>query len=136
MGGIEAASPDRHRSMALETLEPLLEVRGVRLFSLQVDRGEPHDRIIDLTADIRDFADSAALIANLDLVITVDTAAAHLAGALGRPAWILLPYNPDWRWLLHRDDTPWYPSARLFRQTTRGDWAGVIGRVAGELSRF
>ena len=73
--------------------------------------------IVDFTADLTDFAETAALVSCLDLVITVDTSVAHLAGASGRPTWILLPYTPDWRWLLDRDDSPWYPGARLFRQT-------------------
>jgi ADP-heptose:LPS heptosyltransferase len=76
-----------------------------------------------------DFEDTAALIANLDLVITVDTAVAHLAGGLGRPVWILLPYAADWRWLTGRDDSPWYPSAKLFRQRRAGDWGDVLLRV-------
>jgi tetratricopeptide (TPR) repeat protein len=83
-----------------------------------------------------DFADTAALLVNLDLVIAVDTAVAHLAGALGKPVWLLLPFNPDWRWLLGREDSPWYPSLRLFRQSAPGDWDGVLARVADALGRF
>src|SRR5207249_4336721 len=82
-----------------------------------------------------DFAETAAAMAHLDLVVTVDTAAAHLAGALGRPVWILLPFVPDWRWMLDRADSPWYPSARLFRQRRLGDWDDVIARMAAELSK-
>src|SRR6202012_4470181 len=78
--------------------------------------------ILHFGEQLKDFSDTAALIANLDLVITVDTAVAHLAGALGTPVWVLLPFIPDWRWLLDRDDSPWYPTARLFRQTASGDW--------------
>jgi ADP-heptose:LPS heptosyltransferase len=74
------------------------------------------------------------MVANLDLVITVDTATAHLAGALGKPVWILLPFNPDWRWLTQREDTPWYPTARLFRQTAPNQWSDTIERIARELS--
>jgi len=85
---------------------------------------------------LQNFADTAAIIANLDLVITVDTAVAHVAGAIGRPAWLLIPYRPDWRWLLDREDSPWYPTMRIFRQTTRGDWPPVIARAASELSIF
>jgi tetratricopeptide (TPR) repeat protein len=85
---------------------------------------------------LADFAETAALIANLDLVIAVDTAVAHLAGALGKPVWLLLPFSPDWRWLLGRGDSPWYPSARLFRQAKPGDWDGVIAEVAGALALF
>ena len=89
--------------------------------------------IIDLTAQLTDFAETAGLISRLDLVITVDTSVAHLAGALGRPTWILLPYLPDWRWLLDRDDSPWYPTARLFRQDATRDYGSVVARVRGEL---
>ena len=85
---------------------------------------------------LQDFADTAALISCMDLLITVDTAVAHLAGALGRPVWILLPYNPDWRWLTEREDSPWYPSVRLFRQSAIGDWDEVIRRVADSLQHL
>jgi ADP-heptose:LPS heptosyltransferase len=83
---------------------------------------------------LTDFAETAALIAALDLVITVDTSVAHVAGALGCPAWLLLPYAPDWRWLLDRNDTPWYDSLHLFRQPSPGDWRSVIGAVATALA--
>lgn len=86
-----------------------------------------------LGGELSDFGDTAALISELDLVITIDTAVAHLAGALGKPVWILLPHVADWRWLLKRSDCPWYPSARLFRQDRPGDWSLVIARVAAEL---
>ena len=91
--------------------------------------------LVDWTEELKDFADTAALIANLDLVIAVDTAVVHLAGAMGKPVWTLLPFASDWRWLLDRADSPWYPTMRLFRQATPGDWDGVIRRVAAELSR-
>ena len=81
-----------------------------------------------------DFADTAALVANLDLLITIDTAAAHLAGAMGKPAWVLLSNSPDWRWMLDRADSLWYPSLRLFRQPKPGDWATVVAEVARELA--
>lgn len=90
--------------------------------------------VVDLRRDLGDFADTAAVIEQLDLVITVDTAVAHLAGALGRPVWILLPYGADWRWLQDRRDSPWYPTARLFRQTTMGDWAPVLAAVRTALN--
>ena len=90
-------------------------------------------RLTDFTAELGDFADTAALMVNLDLVISVDTAVAHLAGALGRPVWTLLPNVPDWRWLLEREDCPWYPTMRLFRQPQTKDWADVMQRVAEEL---
>jgi ADP-heptose:LPS heptosyltransferase len=89
--------------------------------------------IIDLTAHLTDFAETAALVSRLDLVITVDTSVAHLAGALGRPTWILLPYLPDWRWLLDRDDSPWYPTVRLFRQDKTRDYGIVVARARSEL---
>jgi ADP-heptose:LPS heptosyltransferase len=82
---------------------------------------------------LRDFADTASVIENLDLVIGVDTAAVHLAGALGKPVWIMLRHSGEWRWLLDRSDSPWYPSARIFRQKVRGDWEGVVREVAREL---
>jgi ADP-heptose:LPS heptosyltransferase len=94
-----------------------------------------HERsdVVDLTAQLSDFAETAALVSCLDLVITVDTSVAHLSGALGRPTWILLPYAPDYRWLLHREDSPWYPSVRLFRQDASRDYACVVDRLRHEL---
>ncbi|TAL03631.1 MAG: hypothetical protein EPO08_03700, partial [Rhodospirillaceae bacterium] len=88
----------------------------------------------NLGHDVRDFADTAALIAALDIVITVDTSVAHLAGALGKPVWVMLPYVPDWRWLLGRSDSPWYPTMRLFRQSAAGVWTDAIAGVAAELN--
>ena len=132
---------DWYRSMPLSSLAPLADVKDVRFYSLQKGSGEQAANapapmaLCDLTNELRDFADTAALIANLDLVITVDTAVAHLAGAMAKPVWTLLPFVPEWRWLLDREDSPWYPTMRLFRQKTRGDWAGVVERVAGELNR-
>jgi ADP-heptose:LPS heptosyltransferase len=94
-----------------------------------------HTDVIDLSSDLTDFAETAALVSCLDLVITVCTSVAHLAGALGRPTWILLPYFPDYRWLLDRDDSPWYSTARLFRQTETRDWGDVLDQVRSELAR-
>jgi ADP-heptose:LPS heptosyltransferase len=91
------------------------------------------EKIIRLDSELTDFTDTAAVIANLDLVISVDTSVAHLAGAIGKPVWTLLPFVPDWRWLLERDDSPWYPSMRLFRQTTMHDWNGVFKQVQKSL---
>jgi tetratricopeptide (TPR) repeat protein len=92
--------------------------------------------IIDHTTGLRDFSDTAALIENLDLVISVDTAVAHLAGAMGKAVWLLLPFEPDWRWLMGREDSPWYPTMKLFRQPSPGAWAPVISRIAGELDKI
>jgi tetratricopeptide (TPR) repeat protein len=132
---------DRNRSLPLSALAPLAMAKGVRFYSLQ--KGEASRQasnppagmeLIDRTDQLHDFADTAALIANLDLIISVDTAVAHLAGAMGKPVWALLPFVPDWRWLLDREDSPWYPTLRLFRQPDRGDWAGVVSKVAQALS--
>jgi tetratricopeptide (TPR) repeat protein len=122
---------DHNRSIPLRALSPLLGA-DVTFVSLQKEV-RPEDKaplqesgIVDLSSDLTDFAETAALVSCLDLVISVDTSVAHLAAALGRPTWILLPYLPDFRWLLDRDDSPWYPTARLFRQSERRDWAEVI----------
>jgi tetratricopeptide (TPR) repeat protein len=132
---------DRNRSIALDRLRPLLSTPGLSFVSVQrdvrdADREMLGDRalVIDLGSELTDFADTAAVLALADLVITVDTAVAHLAGALGRPTWILLPFWPDWRWTLERDASPWYPHARLFRQGASGDWGPVIERVKAELA--
>jgi len=132
---------DRNRSIGLDRLAPLLETPGCAFYGLQVGPGQDAigrlglgDRIVDLGRGIGDFADTAAAIAALDLVISVDTAVAHLAGALAKPTWTLLPRVPDWRWLLDRDDSPWYPTMRLFRQRAAGDWPGVVAAVAAALS--
>ena len=95
----------------------------------------PNVRLIDLAAELTDFADTAAIVLNLDLVITIDSSLAHLAGALGKPVWILLNKGSDWRWLLEREDSPWYRTARLFRQSTPGGWQEVVLRIEGELRR-
>jgi len=130
---------DRIRSISPLLFSPLANVKDVRFFSLQkTDAGGPVDLLpkvamTDWSAELCDFAETAALIANLDLVITVDTAVAHLAGAMGKPVWVLLPFILDWRWMLDRGDSPWYPTMRLFRQRSRGDWSGVVERVATAL---
>jgi hypothetical protein len=130
---------DHNRSIPLRTLSRFLDVDAT-FVSLQKDP-RPNDAavlrerndMIDLTVLLTDFAETAALISCLDLVITVDTSVAHLAGALGCPTWILLPYTPDYRWLLDRDDSPWYPSVRLFRQTELREYESVLDRVRDEL---
>jgi len=131
-------SNDKNRSIDPALIAPLLEIDGVKFFSLQVERdGEAAKvfgpKVIDLAADLTTFAETAALMSNLDLIISVDSSPAHLAGALGRPVWTLLPYLPDWRWGLNRDDSPWYPSMRLLRQQKHGDWQAVIERLGQEL---
>jgi tetratricopeptide (TPR) repeat protein len=132
---------DRNRSMPFEMLAPLIATAGIRFVSLQKEAREADlqalrrcDSVIDLAAQLEDFADTAAAIALLDLVIAVDTSVAHLAGSLGMPVWILLPITVDWRWLIDREDSPWYPTARLFRQDSPGDWPSVIARVRQELA--
>ncbi|MBI3545964.1 MAG: tetratricopeptide repeat protein [Gammaproteobacteria bacterium] len=128
------------RSCKLAALHELLAVPGVRFFSLQKGTAAdelaalPDNGIVDLGPSLNDFADTAAASMALDLVISVDTAVAHVAGALARPVWMLLPFAPDWRWMLNREDSPWYPSMRLFRQSTPGDWSSVSARVATRLT--
>jgi Glycosyltransferase family 9 (heptosyltransferase) len=137
--GRPAHKNDQNRSISLRSLLPLLDIEAT-FVSLQKDVRSDDAAVLKKRIDVlhsgdalKDFSDTAALILQLDLVISVDTSVAHLAGALGEPVWILLPYNPDWRWLLDRDDSPWYPSARLFRQQQIGNWAGVIDQVKNEL---
>jgi hypothetical protein len=126
---------DHNRSMPARLLAPLITSAGASFFSLQVPANAedsaalPPGRVSDLAAALGDFADTAAVIQNLDLVVSVDTAVAHLAGALGKPVWLLLPFVPEWRWLLDREDSPWYPTMRLFRQQSAGDWTGVVERL-------
>ena len=126
--------------MALSTLAPILEVAGVIFVSLQL--GAPADEIArggfsplvrDLRDRIGDFADTAAIVDRLDLVIGVDTSLVHLAGALGKEVWTLLPFAPDWRWQTGREDSPWYPTMRLFRQDCPRDWTGAVARAAAAL---
>jgi len=197
VGLVWAGSPthtnDRNRSMKLADLAPLLRLGGVRFFSLQIGDAASQIKtlpegteLIDWTDELNDFADTAALIANLDLVISIDTAAAHLAGAMGKPVWLMLPFAPDWRWMEAREGnppsdsppsalpnpspfprshpssvcpsvpsclssspaqlissstalapaSPWYPTMRLFRQPSAGDWTSVVADVASALSRW
>ncbi len=134
---------DCKRSVPLSEFAPLAKISGINFHSLQVGnqakeiRYSPDGMIIyDWHERLHDFADTAGLIANLDLVITVDTSVAHLAGAMGKPVWTLLPFVPDWRWLMNQEDTPWYPTMRLFRQPHHGKWKPVIEKVAEELALF
>lgn len=138
VGLVWAANPHNktgraQRSLGPEDLPPLAALGAVTFVSLQLEPPPPGLRVLDLSDQIGDFADTAAIVANLDLVITVDTAVAHLAGALGRKVWVLLPFDADWRWLAGRADSPWYPGMRLFRQATAGDWAGAVAAAAAEL---
>jgi tetratricopeptide (TPR) repeat protein len=132
---------DRSRSMKLSQLQPLGSVAGVQFFSMQ--KGKESEQLsslredwpmVDLADELNDFADTAGLVSQLDLVISVDTSVAHLAGAMGKPVWVLLPFAPDWRWLLDRGDSPWYPTMRLFRQPSQGDWDSVVEQVRTALA--
>jgi tetratricopeptide (TPR) repeat protein len=134
--GSAAHANDRNRSLAVSRLAPLLAVEGVSFISIQRElRSEDAElvgrtpRLAHIGDELEDFDDTAAVAALVDLVISVDTSVVHLAGAMGRPTWILLPFCPDWRWMLNREDSPWYPTARLFRQPTLGDWDSVVVRV-------
>jgi ADP-heptose:LPS heptosyltransferase len=125
----------------LLTLLALVRTPGVAWIALQ--KGTPAEELSALPSDVtvldgssrdRDLAETAALMDSLDLVITTDTCIAHMAGAMGKPVWILLPHLSDWRWMQQRETTPWYPSARLYRQSAAGDWAGVLDRVTQDLT--
>jgi tetratricopeptide (TPR) repeat protein len=140
VGIVWAGSPthgnDRNRSIGLAPFVRLAAIPGVSLVSIQKGPTEGQAAnppgsfpLLNLSPDIRDFADTAAIMTSLDLVVCVDTSVAHLAGALGVPVWVLVPFMPDWRWLLDRADSPWYPTMRLFRQAQAGDWDGVLDRL-------
>jgi hypothetical protein len=134
---------DRNRSLPFGRISPLLSVEGIAFVSLQRNLSREdsaalrdHANLVDVGDDIADFADSAALLSLVDLVISADTAIAHLAGAMARPVFILLPFAADFRWMLGRDDSPWYPTARLFRQTVLGDWDGPLAQVRRAMSEL
>lgn len=138
--GGAAFAANRFRSTSLSVFSPLADAEGISFISLQ--KGDPAKEastppagmgLIDWADELRDFRDTAALIANLDLVISVDTSVVHLAGAMGKPVWVLIPFCPDWRWMLDRTDSPWYPTMRLFRQTAIGDWAPCIAQIKNGL---
>jgi hypothetical protein len=128
------------RSMRLETLAPILATPGVDFVSLQKpfpDEDRPYAQtlpnFLDLSADLTDFAETGAVIKTLDILVAVDTAVVHLAGAIGAEAWVLVPEPADWRWLLDRADSPWYPTLKLFRQRRAAEWAPVLAEVAQAL---
>jgi ADP-heptose:LPS heptosyltransferase len=137
---------DRNRSLPAKALTSLIGVAraaGAQTISLQKDVRaddlawlEQTPELLRVEQHLDDFADTAALVSICDLVISVDTSVAHLAGALGRPLWLLLPAPCDWRWMSKRDDSPWYPSARLFRQPSPGDWAYVLDEAARSLTTY
>ncbi|HEY9907785.1 MAG TPA: tetratricopeptide repeat protein [Thermosynechococcaceae cyanobacterium] len=140
VGLVWSGNPDnpynRTRAVPIAQLLELDDLPGIQLYSLQkaptatdLDQLQSHPKVIDLREHLTDFVQTAALIQQLDLVISVDTAVTHLAGAMGKPVWLLLPFAPDWRWLLDRSDSPWYPTMRLFRQTVAGDWTSVLAEV-------
>jgi hypothetical protein len=137
--GNPAHSNDRRRSLPPPAVARLAAAACVRLISLQVGPRASEAALYgfqDLSPLLTDYAATAAAIAALDLVLCVDTSVAHLAGALGKPAWVMLPYAPDWRWILGRDDTPWYRTLRLFRQDRPSDWASVVARVGPALADY
>jgi hypothetical protein len=142
VGIVWAGSPthgnDAHRSCQLDLFAPLARIPGVRLYGLQkgpaaaqAQGGE--EPVTNLGEEFADLMDAACCVAAMDLIISVDTAMAHLAGALGKPTWMLLPFAPDWRWMLHRHDSPWYPTMQLFRQPRPRDWASVFFAVSERL---
>jgi hypothetical protein len=134
---------NHQRSIAYDRFAALLATPGVEFISIQKEVAprdaaalRAHANVIHLGDELEDFADTAAVVSLLDLVVSADTATVHLAGALGRPVWVLLPFSSDFRWLLEREDSPWYPTARLFRQPRLGDWDSVLARVQEELGRL
>ena len=144
MGIAWAGSPkhsnNRKRSCSLDLFKPLTQLSDVALYSLQGDVPDIRTRqqldalgIQHIAEQFASFSDAGAALSNLDLIITVDTAVLHLAGALGLATWGLIPYSPDWRWMLQREDSPWYPTLRLLRQPHPGDWQSVFKRISLEL---
>jgi hypothetical protein len=134
---------DRNRSIDLKLLAPLLAIADVSFIGLQRERRDGdeeflarHANVKNIGGELADMADSAAVLSLCDLLISVDTAAVHLYGALGGAPWVLLPFSPDWRWTQRGESSPWYPQARLFRQPALGDWASVIAQVRDALTHF
>jgi FKBP-type peptidyl-prolyl cis-trans isomerase 2 len=147
IGLVWAGSPKlkfgHSRSCPIGTFSTLAQREDITFYSLQKGEAEGEAKnppegikLVNISEEIHDFSDTAAIIENLDLVISVDTASAHLAGALGKPVWVLLPFVPDWRWMKDREDSPWYPTMRLFRQPAAGDWESVIGLVKNAIDEF
>lgn len=145
VGFVWAGNPghrnNRNRSIALQQLKPVTDVaagHGVSLqkWSQKDEAGLAASGLFDADPYLNDFTDTAGLMQELDVVITVDTSVAHLAGAFGKPVWVLVPFDPDWRWMLGREDSPWYPTLRLFRQTAPRDWDSVFVRIAAELKKL
>ena len=139
--GSETHKGDRRRSMDAALLAPLTELEQATFYSLQVGGADdlaklPPGRVRDISWHLSDFADTAAAIEQLDLLISVDTAAAHLAGAMGKPVWLMLFFESEWRWMEDRTDSPWYPTMRIFRQSRPHDWPELVGRVREELGRL
>jgi hypothetical protein len=137
---VESNVIDRRRSVSLEAYVPLLKIDGARFFSLQIgpsaNQIKDHPAVIDRTARIRDFADTAGLIAHLDLVISVDTSVAHLAGAMSKPVWVLSRFDNCWRWMMEREDSSWYPTMRLYRQPAPFTWGPAIERLTADLRHW
>jgi len=147
VGLVWASNPDTgyawHKSMPLDMFAPLAQIAGVTFYSLQTGLPSGHAAqlspgldLVDLTGGLDDFSETAGLISNLDLIISVDTAVAHLAGALGNTVWTLLPRHADWRWRIEGHDSPWYPTMRLFRQRVEGDWSEVVEQLVTALREF
>jgi len=139
--GNPAHANDRNRSIPFDVFSSLFDITKVSWISLQkgkrvTDLATTFNNVIDISGALLDFAETAGVIANLDLVITVDSAVAHLAGAMGQKTWLLLPYNPDWRWQLDREDSPWYPTLRLFRQHEIDNWAEVLLKVRKSVEKL
>ena len=147
VGLVWAGSPehqyDRQRSIPLSAFAPLQRIAGAQFFSLQkgpeakqANESGHGLNLVDCGDLLDDYADTAALISELDLVISVDTSVAHVAAAMGKPVWLLIAFAPDWRWLLDRDNSPWYPTIKIFRQPNRGDWSTVIQRLTENLNQL
>ena len=141
--GAREQKNNRNRSVSPNLLAPLAQIPGIRWFCLQKDQRPPYAPdpsvgcdFTDWTSELDDFADTAALMENLDLIVSADTSVVHLAGALGRPIWVMMAFAPDFRWMLYRDDSPWYPTMKLFRQPNAGNWQVPIERVTQALHAF